>query len=72
MSPQPPGASAVVPADDECDDNLTRYTAVLVYTGIYGTRFRAYRYLSIYYIYCAVYTVFEYDYYKRWRWYIRV
>ncbi|XRB09372.1 hypothetical protein NFJ02_40g105340 [Pycnococcus provasolii] len=35
MSPQPPGASAVVPADDECDDNLTRYTAVLVYTGIY-------------------------------------
>ena len=26
----------------------TRYTAVLVYTGIYGMRFRAYQYLSIY------------------------
>ena len=23
-------------------------------------------------VYCAVYTVFEYDYYGRWRWYIRV
>ena len=32
----------------------TRYTAVLVYTGIYGTRFRAYQYLTIYILYCVV------------------